>query len=290
VQAEELGEVAKVLNFEPCTKVSLERCKPCGIISGFGNVIHVQCDHGEHVTGAENVNARVGDALSSPVVDKPCTKQHVELVRGLFKSVEAALEMTHFGRAISEAEGLADVHVLLNRGVEKRSVDVKLSQLKVAGSCDGKEEAKAGHADDKGEHVRIVEACALAAPIGDEPCFEAGDISGGVGLDFVDPHLLTTTRLGGRSTSSHVRLSVREEYSCCITACHWGPWALSNAARYDLGSTHSRAERRATAVGDVPAGVWGGPMIRSGTWGCSKMSSLALPCSGSQHAVTSVGG
>jgi hypothetical protein len=32
--------------------------------------------------------------------------------------------MTHFGRAITEAHGLADVHVLLNRGVEKRSVDV----------------------------------------------------------------------------------------------------------------------------------------------------------------------
>jgi hypothetical protein len=33
---------------------------------------------------------------------------------------------------------------------------------------------------------------------------------------------------------------------------------------YSLGSTHSRADKRATAVGDVPAGVWGGPVIRSG--------------------------
>jgi hypothetical protein len=51
--------------------------------------------------------------------------------------------MTHFGRAIIEAEGLADVHVLLNRGVEGRSVDVKLTQLKVAGGRDGEEEAQA---------------------------------------------------------------------------------------------------------------------------------------------------
>jgi hypothetical protein len=37
--------------------------------------------------------------------------------------------MTHLGRAITEAEGLVDVHVLLNRGVEKCIVDVKLTQL-----------------------------------------------------------------------------------------------------------------------------------------------------------------
>jgi hypothetical protein len=61
------------------------------------------------------------------MVDKPCTKQHVDLARGLFKSVEAALEMTHLGRAITEAEGVADVHVLLNRSVEECSVDVKLT-------------------------------------------------------------------------------------------------------------------------------------------------------------------
>jgi hypothetical protein len=53
----------------------------------------------------------------SEVVDKPCTKEHVEIARGLLKSVEAAFEMTYFGRAISEAEELADVHVLLDWGV-----------------------------------------------------------------------------------------------------------------------------------------------------------------------------
>jgi hypothetical protein len=38
------------------------------------------------------------------------------------------------------------------------------------------------------ERLRIVEASALVAPFGDEPCFEAEDIACGVGLDFVDPH------------------------------------------------------------------------------------------------------
>jgi hypothetical protein len=31
---------------------------------------------------------------------------------------------------------------------------------------------------------------------------------------------LPTMRPGGRSTTSHVPLSMREEYSCCIAACH----------------------------------------------------------------------
>jgi hypothetical protein len=76
------------------------------------------------------------------VVDKPCTKEHIELARGLLKSIEAAFEVTHLGRAIGEGEGLADVHVFLDRGVEERSVYVKLAQFKVAGGRDGKEEAR----------------------------------------------------------------------------------------------------------------------------------------------------
>jgi hypothetical protein len=87
--------------------------------------------------------------------------------------------VTHFGRAIKEAEGLADVHVLFDGGVEGRSVDVELTQFKVAGGRDGEEEAKADHADVKGERFRIVEASTLAATFGDEPCFEAGDIAQG---------------------------------------------------------------------------------------------------------------
>jgi hypothetical protein len=129
-----LGEFTPVLDFEPCTKLSLERCKQGGIIVGCGNVVHVECDvidvhrdHGEDVTGAEYVDARIRDALLPPVVDKPCTKEHVEFARGLFQAVEAAFDVRYFGRAIKEAEGLADVHVLFDGGVEERSVDVELT-------------------------------------------------------------------------------------------------------------------------------------------------------------------
>jgi hypothetical protein len=139
VHAKELGEVAEVLiDLEPCTKLMLERCKPCGIVACCGNVVHAKCFHGESVTGAEGVDAWIGYALLPPMVDKPGTHKHVELARGLFESVEATLEMTHFRRAISEAEGLADVHVLPDWGVEERSVDVKLTlQFKFAGGRDG---------------------------------------------------------------------------------------------------------------------------------------------------------
>jgi hypothetical protein len=44
------------------------------------------------------------------------------------------------------------------------------------------------------------------------------------------------------------------------------------------------------AVGVEQTGMWCGAIIKLGTEGCSKMSSMALPCSGSQHAVTSTGG
>ena len=56
---------------------------------------------------------------------------------GLFKAVEAALEVANLGRAIGEAEGLADVHILPDGSVEKRCVDVKLAEFKVAGGRDG---------------------------------------------------------------------------------------------------------------------------------------------------------
>jgi hypothetical protein len=166
-----------------------------------------------------------------PIVDKPCTEEHVELARGLFQSVEVTFEVTHFGRDIREAEGLADIHVLLDGGVEERSVDVDLTQIKVAGGRDGEEETKASHADDRGERFRIVEANMLAAPFGDKSCFEAGDIAQGVRLDLVDPHVVDVHSAGGRSTSSQVPLSTREMYSCCIAACQFGAWALEKAAR-----------------------------------------------------------
>jgi hypothetical protein len=82
--------------------------------------------------------------------------------------------------------------------VEERSVDVKLTQFKIAGGRDGKEEAKAGHADCRGERFRTVEARGLAAPFGDEPGFEAGDIANSVGLDFLDPHDVNDNAVRGK--------------------------------------------------------------------------------------------
>jgi hypothetical protein len=38
----------------------------------------------------------------------------------------------------------------------------------------------------------------LAAPFGDEPCFEAGDIASGVELDLVDPHIVNDHAVGGK--------------------------------------------------------------------------------------------
>jgi hypothetical protein len=43
--------------------------------------------------------------------------------------------------------------------------------------------------------------------------------------------IFTTMQSKGRSTSSHVPLSMREEYSCCIATCHFGAWALERATR-----------------------------------------------------------
>jgi hypothetical protein len=57
VHAQELGEVTMVLDFEPGTKLSLKRCKLCGIIACCGSVVHVKCDHGENVTDVEDVYA-----------------------------------------------------------------------------------------------------------------------------------------------------------------------------------------------------------------------------------------
>jgi hypothetical protein len=38
----------------------------------------------------------------------------------------------------------------------------------------------------------------LAAPFGDEPCLEAGDIASGFGLDFVDLHVVNNHAVWGR--------------------------------------------------------------------------------------------
>jgi hypothetical protein len=148
------------------------------------------------VAVAEGLDAGISDALLPPVVDKPCAKEHVELARGLFQAVNEAFEMTYLKRVISEAEGLADVHVLLDGGVEKGNVDIELTQFKVAGGRDGEEEVKAGHADDGGERFRIVEANVLAAIVGEESCFEAGDIAHGVRFYLVDLRVVDDHAVG----------------------------------------------------------------------------------------------
>jgi hypothetical protein len=106
--------------------------------------------------------------------------------------------MTQFRRAIGEAKGLADVHVLFDGSVEERSVDMKLTHLKISCGRNGEEYTKVGNAYDWGEYFRIVEASALAATFGYEPCFEAGDIAHGIRLDFVDPHLVDDHSSGGK--------------------------------------------------------------------------------------------
>jgi hypothetical protein len=129
------------------------------------------------VNGAVHIDIGIRDLLLPSVVDKLCTNEHAELARGLFQSVEAAFEVTHFGRTIRESEGLADVHVLLDGSVEERSVNVELTHVKVAGGRDGEKETKTGHADERGERFREVEANTLVATFGDESCFEPGGIS-----------------------------------------------------------------------------------------------------------------
>jgi hypothetical protein len=99
-------------------------------------------------------------------IDKPCTQEHVKLARGLLQAAEAAFEMTHFRRAIGQAKGLADVRVLFDGSVKERSVDIMLTQFKIACGRNGEEEAKAGHAYDWGECFRVVEASTLAATFG----------------------------------------------------------------------------------------------------------------------------
>jgi hypothetical protein len=51
--------------------------------------------------------------------------------------------------SIHEAEGLTDVHILFDGGIEERGIDVKFAEFKVYGGCNGKEEPETSHADDR---------------------------------------------------------------------------------------------------------------------------------------------
>jgi hypothetical protein len=66
--------------------------------------------------GAEDVDARVGDALR-PIVDKPGPHYGVDFAGRLFEPIETTFEVAHLMCAISKAEGLSDVHVLFDGGV-----------------------------------------------------------------------------------------------------------------------------------------------------------------------------
>jgi hypothetical protein len=82
-------------------------------------------------------------------------------------------EVAHFECTICEGEGLANVHILFDWGIEERSVDVKLAEFEVHGNRNGEKEPKGGHADDRGEGLSVAEARALTAALGDETSFEA---------------------------------------------------------------------------------------------------------------------
>jgi hypothetical protein len=93
----------------------------------------------------------------------------------------------------------------------------------------------------------------LAAPFGDEPCFEAGDISGGVELDYVYPHVVNDHAARGK-VDELLRAVVHEVGILLrLSGLPLGGLGAVQSNPVRMGSTHSRAERRATAVGDVPA-------------------------------------
>jgi hypothetical protein len=49
-----------------------------------------------------------------------------------------------------------------------------------------------------GERLSVVKSSALATPFGDELRFEAGDVAGGIRLDFVDPHVVNDHPTSGK--------------------------------------------------------------------------------------------
>jgi hypothetical protein len=94
----------------------------------------------------------------------------------------------YLGRTIREAEWLADVNILVDWGIEERSVDVKLTKFEIHGGYNGNKEPETSLANDKGEDLGVDETRALIASYGDEAGFQARDGTVRVGLDLVDPH------------------------------------------------------------------------------------------------------
>jgi hypothetical protein len=71
---------------------------------------------------------------------------------------------------------------------------------------------EASCANDVGVGSSVVETRALLATFGDEAGFKAKYGTLRVGLDIVDPHVVDDHAVGGRLTSSHVPLSMRDVY------------------------------------------------------------------------------
>jgi hypothetical protein len=81
---------------------------------------------------------------------------------------------------------------------EERSVDVKVTEFKVHGGRNGKEESKTDHANDQGESFRIVEAHALTAVFGHKAGFKTGDTIHNVGLYLLHPHVIDDRAVWGK--------------------------------------------------------------------------------------------
>jgi hypothetical protein len=132
-----------------------------------------------------------------PILDKSTPQEHVEVAGGLFKAVELAFEVAHFGCTIREAGGLANVNILFDGGMEERSVDVNMTDFELHSGRNGEKEPKASPADDQGEGLSVVEAHASTAALGDETSFESRDVTLRVGLDLVNPHVVDDHTVGG---------------------------------------------------------------------------------------------
>jgi hypothetical protein len=116
---------------------------------------------------------------------------------GLSETVEAAFEIAHYRGTVKEADWLANVNILFDWGVKKGGVDVKLTKFEVHGGRNGEKEPEAGHANDRGEGLSVVETRALTAALGDDASFEARYGTLRVGLDLVDPHIVEDHAVGG---------------------------------------------------------------------------------------------
>jgi hypothetical protein len=92
---------------------------------------------------------------------------------------------------------LANVNTLFDKGIEKLSVDVKLTEFEVHGGLNGEKEPETGHANDKGEGLSVVETRALTTSFSDSTGFQERDSTLRVGLDIVGPHAIDDHAVGG---------------------------------------------------------------------------------------------